>query len=61
MRKLINKITGTDMWVADNRVDEYLAAGHKLAANPEKPIMNEPVEEAEEEPVKKPAAKRRKR
>ena len=28
---------GTDMWVAENRVDEYKAAGHVLAANPEKP------------------------
>lgn len=33
------------MWVADNRVDEYLAAGHKLAAEAEKP---------KKAPVKKP-------
>ena len=32
MIKLINSHTGTDMWVAENRLDEYLAAGHKLAA-----------------------------
>lgn len=41
MIKFINKITGTEMWVADNRVEEYKAAGHKLVAeavavNPEK-------------------------
>lgn len=35
MIKLINGITGTEMWVADNRVEEYLAAGHKPAATPE--------------------------
>lgn len=28
----INKVTGTEMWVADNRVEEYKAAGHKPAA-----------------------------
>ena len=33
MIKLINSHTGTDMWVAENRLDEYLAAGHKLAAD----------------------------
>lgn len=32
MVKFINKLTGGEMWVADNRVDEYKAAGHKLAA-----------------------------
>ena len=73
MRRLINKLTGGDMWVADNRVDEYLAAGHKLAAGPkpakvEAPIMNEPEakevedqEEQEEKPVKKSAIRSRKR
>lgn len=34
MTKLINKDFGTEMWVADNRRDEYIAAGHKLAAKP---------------------------
>lgn len=33
MRHLINKLTGGDMWVADNREKEYLAAGHKPAAD----------------------------
>lgn len=28
---LINKFTGTEMWVADERAAEYLAAGHKPA------------------------------
>lgn len=38
MIKFININTGTEMWVADNRVEEYKAAGHKLAAeNAEKP------------------------
>lgn len=38
MIKFINKITGTEMWVDESRVEEYKAAGHKLAAEPtEKP------------------------
>lgn len=30
MIELVNRVTGTTMWVAENRVAEYLAAGHKL-------------------------------
>jgi hypothetical protein len=37
MIKMIDRFTGVDMWVADERVEEYKAAGHKLAADPEKP------------------------
>ena len=44
MIKFINKLTGGEMWVADNRVEEYKAAGHKLAAGAEKP----------KKPVRKP-------
>lgn len=36
MVELINKVTGTKMYVADDRADEYLAAGHKPAAKPVK-------------------------
>jgi hypothetical protein len=32
MVKFINKLTGTEMWVAEDRAEEYKAAGHKLAA-----------------------------
>ena len=49
----INSLTGTEMLVADDRKEEYLAAGYKLAAgtsNAEKP-------EAVEEPKKAPAKK----
>ncbi len=49
MIKLINKTTNTPMWVADERKDEYLAAGHKLAASP---IAKKPIEEAKVEDVK---------
>lgn len=34
MVKFINKLTGGEMWVAEDRVEEYKAAGHKLAAEP---------------------------
>lgn len=32
MVKFINKLTGNEMWVAEDRVEEYKVAGHKLAA-----------------------------
>lgn len=50
MTRLINKISGAPMWVADNRVEEYLAAGHKPAAagTPE-----EPKEKPEKKTTKK--------
>lgn len=34
MIKLINANSGGEMWVHESRLDEYLAAGHKLAAPP---------------------------
>lgn len=37
MIKLVNRLTKTIMWVADERIDEYLAAGHRLAADTQKP------------------------
>ena len=39
MVKMINGLFGNEMYVSDDRVNEYLAAGHKLAA--EKPVVNE--------------------
>lgn len=33
MVKFINRLTGNAMWVADDRVEEYKAAGHKLVAS----------------------------
>jgi len=32
MIRLVNRQTGGDMWVHESRLDEYLAAGHRLAA-----------------------------
>ena len=49
MVKFINPYTKTEFWVADDRVDEYKAAGFPLAANDsEKPkveVKEEPKEE----------------
>lgn len=42
MVKMVNKLTGTDMWVDEARVDEYKAAGHVLAAEPEKKPVRRP-------------------
>ena len=47
MIRLIHASTGGEMWVHESRLDEYLAAGHK--------IYGAPVRGAAAEP--KPAAK----
>ena len=44
------------MWVADERKDEYLGAGHKLAPSPSCAKPSKVAEESEPEPKK--AAKR---
>lgn len=33
MVEFVNKLTNTSMWVADDRVEEYKAAGHKPAVS----------------------------
>lgn len=43
MVEFINRFTGTEMWVTDERVEEYKAAGHRLAASPS--IATMPTEE----------------
>lgn len=48
----INKLTGSLMLVADERKDEYLAAGHKLAAGSD----NAPAAGAE--PAQAPAKRK---
>ena len=47
MVEMIHARTGSRMWVADDRVEEYKAAGHKPAA---------PVKPAEEKPKGKKKA-----
>ncbi|MBQ6121427.1 MAG: hypothetical protein IJI59_06765 [Clostridia bacterium] len=37
MVRLINRTTGTEMWVHETRLQEYLALGHQLAPAPEPP------------------------
>ena len=37
MVKMINALTGSDMWVHEKRVEEYLERGHKLAPPPPPP------------------------
>lgn len=48
MIKFINKLTGGEMWVADDRAEEYKAAGHELAAS----------SNAKKKPASKPKAKK---
>lgn len=42
MVKMINGLLGTEMWVAEERVEEYKAAGHKLAATDTIPVNMAP-------------------
>lgn len=65
MVQMINGWTKTTMWVADDRVEEYKAAGHVLAVAPpvENPIEVTPEAPKKEEPKatpKKAAVKKKK-
>lgn len=42
MTKMIDRSTGVEMWVADDRVKEYQEAGCRLASEPEKPAEEKP-------------------
>ena len=53
MVKMLNKHFGNEMLVAEERVAEYLAAGHKLAASDTK--------QAEEKPKRKTTTKSKKK
>lgn len=57
MIKFINSLTGTEMLVADDRKEEYLAAGHKLAALPSakkaETVRTEPKKQYYKAPAKK--------
>ena len=49
--KMINSLFGNAMWVAEDRVEEYKKAGHKLAGSTIKPAEEEKglVKELKEE------------
>lgn len=47
MVRMINCWTNTEMLVADDRVDEYKAAGCILAAKAEKPTVEAPTEKVD--------------
>lgn len=55
MIRFVNKLTGSIMLVADGRKEEYLSAGHKLAAGPDD--APDPAG-AELEPAKAPAKRK---
>lgn len=58
MIKFINSLTGTEMLVADDRKEEYIAAGHRLAAV--SPVRTKKAETVKEEPktYNKPTSKK---
>lgn len=63
MIEMINALTGTKMCIAPEREAEYLAAGHRLAAEPSPEPAPQPAADAgnvdtdcKPEPAVKPAA-----
>lgn len=67
MIKFINALTGTEMLVADDRKEEYLAAGHKLAASTivkakkAETVAEEPKKQTQYRPAGKKSAQQRKK
>ena len=57
MVEFINNHFGTRMWVAEDRIDEYKAAGHRLAASPV-PTKTELEDVKEAKEVKKTSKKK---
>ena len=57
--KMINGQFGNVMWVAEDRVDEYKAAGHKLAASALKPAKETEKPVSEELKEEKKSYKRK--
>lgn len=53
MVKMINAATGTDMWVAEDRVREYQEAGHKLASDKTAPAGKPKTAAGSKKTVKK--------
>lgn len=59
MIKLINAITGTEMWVANDRAAEYLARGHKPAVEvPPAPPLPDKITVPKKTSSKKGTAKK---
>lgn len=56
MVKFINAYTGTEMWVAEDRVEEYKAAGHKLAADVAEAVK--PTKDEEPKPKRRKTTKK---
>lgn len=55
MIRMVNRLTGGEMWVHESRVPEYVAAGHSLAAPPApaRPIRPENVPDLGTAPKRK--------
>ena len=56
MVKMINAFVGTEMYVAEDRVQEYLDRGHRIAEEP----REMPVKDAPKKPPAKTTRSRKK-
>lgn len=53
MIRMINAQFGNEMWVAEDRAEEYLAAGHRPAADADQPAAQKtPKKAAKKKPAK---------
>lgn len=64
MIEFVNKRSGLVFMVADERKEEYLEAGHKLASEvyakkPEKKVVEKPIEEKAKKATPKKATKKK--
>lgn len=59
MIRLINGVTGSDMWVSEDRVPEYMAAGHKLAVLTKRAELPKKPAQKKSTPKKKTATKKK--
>lgn len=56
MVKFINSATGSEMYVHESRVEEYKAAGHKLAVAPKRGGKKQKEQETQESPEQENSA-----
>jgi len=56
--KVIDSLTGVEAHVADNRLNEYLEAGYRLASESNNEFLNPPEDTPEEIHEEKPKAKK---
>ena len=60
MVRMINAMTGTEMWVSEDRLEEYKAQGHRLydASKPKETPEKPQAKKTSDKPVAKKGSKK---